>query len=459
MLFFKGKEDMGLEASLKLLDLPPDATIDDANQAYTHLHRMIDQFHQDAGVGKRGDRQEDIDLLVFAYEKAVAHLSDRDPQHAPSLSIAPPQSSVDDRPSSTDLHLTINMLDKTGKDPSSGDVLSFPEPNARTVKDAISITSRRLHQTESALPAAQQAVESATAAVLAANRRHDQAKQASLTAAVAAMSGKNRVLLLDIEVKRARQEAIAVAKKARERVAAAKQAAEQASTEADKARKRASRVKKSEETAAAEVICAEDRLEKEKGRLKALVHALVEARSRIRMFHDAGIATEKPNTPVDVHKAVKSDVQYSSTQPAEGEAATRQQIMSDLLEIESSLKDRKRDPMPTHANRTALSGASGRNVERRQHPRVIYPVEQCPKFSIDGHRIPILDLSTVGMRLEPNAAMTDSRIVRGIIKFHSRPPMKVTGKVIRQDDAGLGLKLVTRIGNHLLDHERLRLRA
>jgi hypothetical protein len=80
MLFFKGKEDMGLEASLKLLDLPPDATIEDANQAYTYLHQMIDLFHQDSGADNQGDRQEDIELLTCAYEKAVGFLSDRDPR-------------------------------------------------------------------------------------------------------------------------------------------------------------------------------------------------------------------------------------------------------------------------------------------------------------------------------------------------------------------------------------------
>ena len=47
MLYFKGKEDMGLDASLKLLDLSPDATIDDANQAYTYLHQMVDLFHRE----------------------------------------------------------------------------------------------------------------------------------------------------------------------------------------------------------------------------------------------------------------------------------------------------------------------------------------------------------------------------------------------------------------------------
>jgi len=130
-----------------------------------------------------------------------------------------------------------------------------------------------------------------------------------------------------------------------------------------------------------------------------------------------------------------------------------------LLEIEASLNARKRDPRPDQDNGDALPGAVEPNAERRQHHRVIYPVDQCPLLSIDGLTIPILDLSTAGMRLEPDAAMVSSHIVRGVIAFPSRSPVKVTGKVVRQDDAGLGLKLVTRIGNRILDQERLRLRA
>jgi hypothetical protein len=420
---------------------------------------MIDLFHQDPGAGDRGDRQEDIDLLVCAYEKAVAYLSDRDPQNTPALSIASSRSSTVDGPSSTDLHFTINVSAETDNGPSAGDAPSLPEPNARTVEDAISITSRRMQQTESALPAAQQAVESATAAVMAANRRHEQARQASLTAAVFATSAKKRMMLLEIEAKRAMQDAIAVAEKARDRVAAARQAAKDAAAEADKARKKASRVKKSEETAAAEAVCAEDRLEKEKVRLKALTHTLVETRSRMRMFQDTTAAIEKQDTDVDIHQVVMSDDRLPSTQAVGGEMSTRQQVMSDLLEIEASLNARKRDPMPVHDKGDALAGAAEPNAERRRHHRVIYPGDQCPLLSIDGRTITILDLSTAGMRLEPDAAMAGSRIVRGVIAFSSRPPVKVTGKVVRQDDAGLGLKLVTRIGNHILDQERLRLRA
>ncbi len=336
---------MGLEASLKLLDLPPDATVDDANQAYGDLHRMIDRFHQDAGAGDRGDRQEDLDLLVCAYEKAVAFLSDRDPNTAPASSIAPFRSSVVDGAPSTGLDFTINVSAEAENDSSSGDAPSLPEPNARTVEDAISITSRRMQQTESALPVVQQAVESATAALDAAKHRYERSRQASLTALVSAASAKNRAMLLEIEAKRAVQDAIVVAEKSRDRMVAARQAAKAAAAEAAKARKQASRVKKSEETAAAEAVCAEDRLEKEKVRLKALTHTLVEIRSRMRMFQDttasdgkAGCRRGYPSV-----RDVRGSVSFKSGD-WRGESSARQQIMSDLLEIEASLNARKRDP-------------------------------------------------------------------------------------------------------------------
>ena len=459
MLFFNGKEDMGLEASLKMLDLPPDATVDDANQAYGYLHRMIDLFHQDADAGERGDRQEDLDLLVCAYEKAVAYLSDRDPQNTPALSIAPSRSSVVDGSSSTDLHLTINVSAEADNGPSPGDVPSLPEPDARTVEDAISITSRRMQQTESALPVVQQAVESAAAALEAASRRYERSRQASLTASVSAASAKNRAMLLEIEAKRVMQDAIAMAEKARNRVAAARQAAKDAAAEADKARKQANRVKKSEETAAAEAVCAEDRLEEENVRLKALTHTLVEARSRMRMFRDTTAAIEQQDAGADIHPSAMSGDGSPAAQAVGGEPSARQQIMSDLLEIEASLNARKRESMPAQVDGAELSGAAGPNAERRQHHRVIYSGDRCPRLSIDGRTFPILDLSSAGMRLEPDAAMVDLRLVRGVIAFPNRSPVKITGKVVRQDDAGMGLKLVTRIGNRILDQERLRLRA
>ena len=110
MPFFKGKEDMGLEASLKLLDLAPDATIEDANQAYADLHRMIDLFHKDAGSADKGSREEDLELLTSAYEKAIVHLSDRS---SASVGAGGGPSTTAPRVAarSTDLHFTINFPD------------------------------------------------------------------------------------------------------------------------------------------------------------------------------------------------------------------------------------------------------------------------------------------------------------------------------------------------------------
>ena len=459
MLFFKRKEDMGLEASLKLLDLPPDATIDDANQAYAYLHRMIDLFHQETGPEDRGDRQEDIDLLTCAYEKAAAYLFDRDPRSASSAEI-PPRLSVVDAPESTDVRFTLDLSADADEEPSLDVAPPLPEPNTQTVEDAISITSRRLHRTELVLPDVQQTVESGMAAAEAANRRHVKAKQARMNAVVAAKSAKTRALLLEIEAKRAMDNAIAVAERARDRAVAARQAAKEAMSEANKAREQASRVIKSEETAAAEALCAEDRLEKEKDRLKALTHTLIQTRSRMKMFQGTMAETEAQNSEAHIHSpAAMTDDRFSSSQAAGGEAAARQQIMSDLLEIEASLNVRKPKPVPVDLKGETLPDTTGRALERRQHRRISYPFDQCPVFCIDGRTIPILDLSTAGMRLEPDDAMGCPCIVRGTIAFADSPPVKVTGKVVRQDDGGLGLKLMTRIGNHILDQECFRLSA
>ncbi len=459
MLFFKGKEDMGLEASLKLLDLPPDATIDDANQAYACLHRMIDQFHRDAGEDGREGRQEDMDLLTCAYEKAVVYLSDRDPQSTTSEAIHC-QPSVVDVPESTDLHFTLNFSADANKDASSDDVPTLPEPNSKTVEDAISIITRRVHRTEAMLPGAQQAVEAAKTAMEVANRQHESAKQASMTAVVAAKSAKTRALLLEIEVKRAMADAIAVAEKARARVVAARKAATEARTDVDKAREQVSRVVKSVKTAAAEVVCTEDRLEKAKGQLKTLTHTLVETRSRMDTFQDTTTSIKKQAPPArSLSPTVMPDNRFSPPRGTERDTLARQQVMSDLLEIEASLKDRNRDPVPTMPDGTTLQETTGQNLERRQHQRISYPLEQSPVLSFDGCRMPILDLSTAGIRLASDDAMACPRVVRGVIAFAGQRPVKVTGKVVRQNDHDMGLRLVTRIGNHILDQERLRLRA
>jgi hypothetical protein len=78
---------------------------------------------------------------------------------------------------------------------------------------------------------------------------------------------------------------------------------------------------------------------------------------------------------------------------------------------------------------------------------------------MDGRSISILDLSPDGMCLEPDPDRPHPRIVRGEIAFAGRRAMPITGKVVRVDDHGLGLRLVTRIGRHILDGERLRLSA
>jgi hypothetical protein len=459
MFFFKGKEDMGLDASLNLLDLSFNASIDDANQAYTYLHRMIELFHRDNDA-EHGDRQEDLELLACAYEKAVSYLSDQNPGHARDEAFGAPRPIAGDARPATDLHFTINYSAPENVDPSENGTTSLPEPDSETIGNAISIICRRLQEAESALEEAHQAVEAATAAVEAANRRLEQTKQDRINAIIAAKSAKSRALLLEIEVKRAKEEAIAVAEKARDRVMASRQAAKDASAEADLAQDQIRKVTRAEETAAAAAVCAEDQLEKAKNRLNALTHTVVDARSRLRMFKGYGAEPEPLTAPADLHSlTVISGDPLVSSQMAEGHMDTRQQIMSDLLEIETSLNARKQRIIPAAPDQYRVEEIPDHVDERRQHARLYYPDARRPMFSFNGRSIPVLDLSQTGMGLEPDTMVGQSHLVRGAIVFSGLPTINVTGRVVRQDERGLGLRLVTRIGNHILDQERMRLGA
>ena len=459
MFFSREKEDMGLDGSLNLLDLSPSATIDDANQAYSYLHRMIDLFHKDNNAS-HGDRQEDLELLACAYEKAVSYLSDHDSRLLRDETSQASGTIAGAAPPTGGLYFKINFNNAENDHSSENDSISLPEPDNETVKNAVAIISRRLQEAESALEEAREAVEAATAAVNAANRRLDKTKQARMNAMIAAKSSKSRAMLMEIEAKRATEEAIAVAEKIRNRVKAAKQAAKEAKNEADKAQDQIRQIMSAEETAAAEAVCAEDRLEKVKQRLKTLTHAVVEARSQLRMFKDFGTQSQRLIEPTDSKdRETPFDDPPDLSPVSEYYMDTRQQILSDLMEIENSLNVRKQQARSARPDQSEMEGNVDQKIERRQHARLRYPSAQRPMFSFEGRTIPVLDLSQTGMGIEPDAEVGQSHLVRGAIVFNGLPTMNITGRVVRQDDRGVGLRLVTRIGNHILDQERMRLSA
>jgi hypothetical protein len=465
MFFFNGKEDMGLHASLNLLDLSSDATIDDANQAYTCLHRMIDLFHRD-NDGEHGDRQEDLELLACAYEKAVSYISDQDSAlDRDNPSQASREMNDGARPT-TDLHFTINFTgtedDRLPADEHSpaDDCLSLPEVANETVDNAIAIISRRLQEAESSLEQAREAVEKATASMDAANRRLEQAKKDRINAMIAAKTAKSRAMLMEVEVKRATEEAIKVAEKVRDQVRAAKQAAKAAKIEADEAQDQIHHVMREEETAAAEAVCAEDRLEKAKQQLKSLTHAVVEARSQLRIFQDYERQLRSPTVSAENdHEAPISGDMSVLSPSADGFADTHQQILSDLMEIEAPLNDRHQQRPPAMPDSQEMILSPDQTGERRQHERLSYPKAKRPMFAFEGRTIPVLDLSQTGIGLAFDETVGQSHLVRGAIVFNGLPAINVTGRVVRQDERGVGLRLVTRIGNHILDQERMRLSA
>ena len=145
--------------------------------------------------------------------------------------------------------------------------------------------------------------------------------------------------------------------------------------------------------------------------------------------------------------------------PHDDPDAERQQILSDLLEIEACLQAGKPDACLPDNGTEASSNRAAVDVERRQHPRMVYPPDRCPVLSIDGRSISVLDISSAGLKLMADEAMAGQRIVRGSLALGGGQTLNVAGKVVRKDHRGLGVKLVTRIGRRILDQERMRLSA
>ncbi len=454
MFFFKGKEDMGLAASLNLLDLSPAATIDDANQAYTYLHRMIDLFHRDNDE-PGGERQKDLELLACAYEKAVSYLSDPRTVAQESSSLVSEEAG-DDAPPTTDLHFTINFANAEKKNAPIDDGPSLHASENDTVENAIAIIFRRLQEAETALEEAREAVVAATTALDSANQRLEKAKDVKMNAMLAAKSAESKAKLMEIEAKRATEEAIAVAEKVRDRVKSANQAAKQAKIEADQAQQKIRQIASLEETAAAEAVCAEDRLEKAKQHFKTLTHTVVAARSQLRMFEQYDGQARGAAAPGGSDQPESLSAESVVT---EYQMDTQEQILSDLIDIETSLDTMPQEARPTVSDHDAMDVTNDQKEERRQHERLSYPTEERPMFSFGGRRIPIFNLSQRGMGLDADAMLGQSHPVRGAIVFKGAPAMDITGRVVRQDEMGLGLRLVTRIGNHILDRERMRLSA
>ena len=139
------------------------------------------------------------------------------------------------------------------------------------------------------------------------------------------------------------------------------------------------------------------------------------------------------------------------------ETTVRQRLLSDLLEIEAVLKTRKKAPILLEDDLPISPRHADTNMERRQHRRVIYPLDHCPNFSFADQSTSVLDLSHAGMRLMADAGIERLNIVRGVIDFTDQPSMPVIGKVVWKNELCIGLRLLTRVGHRTLENERHRL--
>jgi hypothetical protein len=448
---------MGPETSLQLLHLSTGASIEDAYSAYTELQQEISRFH-DASEGESGAGfQEDMALLTCAYESAVTFLSEN------SQSCITVSDRGDSRPFlNTDLQSTVDPSDAKRAKPAEWDKSAagdgiFRHADHRTVEEAIAITTRRLNEAESAMPGAQEAVNTAKRLVEKARKRVETAKQANLNTIISAKSAKIRALLLDVEAKKAEKAAHTVAEKARERAVAARKAAEDARQLVDRERQQVIRAKKSEEAATAEVICAEDRMERELLRLKSLEQKLLETRNCMRMFRDTTDAFEGDRRKDADHRLVNtSDLNALGGESNADGKGVHEPLLAELQQVEV-FDDIDNPQTPSESvGETDKENGTDRENERRRYPRIVYPLSRQPNFTIDDHSIPVLDLSSKGMRLGFTEGM-DRRIVRGAIDFPGDEPLSLIGRVVRKDSGGMGIKLVTQIGKSVLEKERTRL--
>lgn len=446
---------MELEASLELLDLDENATLDEAKQAYLRVQHLIAQYYQDIGDPDADIRQADLEILSRAYDRVLAHLSEKteNPNARPKLRV------VRDMPGPDPLAAGSPLPDAL---PAASFSPILPESGLQTVEAALAVIARRLHETEAALPEARQMVNTAAADADAASQRHEQIRQESISAIVAAKSAKVRAFLLEMEVKQAMEKAVAVAGKARKRVEAAKQMAMAAKLEADKAHEQVSQLKKSEEMAIAETMKAEKKLEQARTHLKTLIHDLTETRNRMKLSH-GGLETDGDGKTGDRNlDALFSELSSMDTPPNHGidgfmPPSTGSGDVPDrggafAVDVPAPVT------LPTHPEHVSVLPPSG--AERRRMARIVYPPHACPVLLMEDGAFLVMDLSGAGMRLErPRAegAFPCPRIVRGTLNFQNRLQVEVTGKVVRESESAVGVRLATHISNTLLAEERNRL--
>ena len=189
-----------------------------------------------------------------------------------------------------------------------------------------------------------------------------------------------------------------------------------------------------------------------------MVHTLVEAKKRVAIFqHRTSSIKGQGRLVASLHDANGSTWYDQPSHQTPSESMELAHLSTELDQITASLRKKKKSMSETTGD-SAVSKRCDPAYEKRKHPRITYPNGAGPVFSTEGQFLPILDLSEVGMRLDGGGDVLRG-ILRGTIDFTDHPPVRVTGKVVRSDYSGTGLRLVTRLGNHILDREQSRISA
>jgi hypothetical protein len=101
----------------------------------------------------------------------------------------------------------------------------------------------------------------------------------------------------------------------------------------------------------------------------------------------------------------------------------------------------------------------------RSEYRIVYPFAARAQLRVGGARIPVIDCSERGLRLElaasPDTLADASGLVRGRLSLAQGVDVEVTGHVLRTDDASFAIRLIeeSRIPLPLIYEEQRHLRA
>lgn len=452
--FPEEKLNVELDQSFRLLDLEKDAGIEDADNAYKYLYQMINLIYDD---DKDEKREQEIINLNNAYESVTAYMGSDKMQPDASLADAKPlkpikaQGKTMERMAQPCESLPMpEPIEQTGFKsgaivPENGQHDSPVQPMDTAHEVGGTQEQPKSHQdferqakTNNLKTRLQEGEEEAQAIAFETTARHFtektliEAGQAREWAAQATSDAKTAKMV----TKRAKADAKAAmyeAEKALNKANNQKDLAKEFLAEADKDLRAALHAR----------ACAEEAFKKSRQIIKEAEQFKEKARLAKK---EADAARQQAADLMAKAEQIKiqAETDIITSHPDKSAAPT---AFEDLLEIEKSLKAGTRTT-PEPEKPSCVDGN-----EKRSGKRVVYQTKKAPHLVVGSKTFPVLDFCTRGLRVLGNGHEMSSKIVRGAICFDEKPPISVTGKIIRSHENQVAVKLATRIPNMIIEQE------